>query len=459
MRSVIIIGGGISGLAAAWELRGHAHVTVLESAPQVGGQMRSAYVGGVAVDVGAESLTALRPEAIGLAREVGLGMALRDPARAGTVVWSDGALRTFPARHVMGIPVDPAALAGSGLLSDDGVDRLCQEEALPAHTVEGDVPVGEYLTRRIGREAVDRLVAPLVGARDGSSADRLSLRATLPRVAAVADHGGSVIGALRSVRGATPSQGALAQGLDGGLSRLPRAVAEASGALVLTRTRARELQRTPFGRWRVVAATGDGPLVMEADAVICALPAQAAAALLRPHAPAAEAELESIRHAGTAVVTLGFSRAFMPKGGPQGNGYVVPQVEGWATREVTYLSNKWQHLAAAEPGLFLLRISLGHMEEEQRLAVPDRHLVRQAVMELRQAAGTLGEPVASQVTRWESALPQYDVGHKERVTRIRSAVRALPGVDVCGAAYEGVDVAACVATGRAAARRVLAEAA
>ncbi|NEB78967.1 protoporphyrinogen oxidase, partial [Streptomyces sp. SID14478] len=220
-------------------------------------------------------------------------------------------------------------------------------------------------------------------------------------------------------------------------------------------TRAQELQHSPSGRWRVRATTGDGPLVMEADTVICALPAPATAALLRPHAPRADAELSAIRHAGTAVVSLAFSRALMPKHLPQGNGYVVPPLEGWATREVTFLSNKWQHLAAAEPGLFLLRITLGHVEEERRLALPDRHLIRSAMRELRQAVGTLGEPVAGHVTRWENALPQYDVGHMERVSRIRDAVKVLPGVAVCGAAYEGVDVAACVATGRAAARRVL----
>ncbi|MGY0018509.1 protoporphyrinogen oxidase [Streptomyces sp. YJ-C3] len=459
MRSAIIIGGGISGLAAAWELRGTTDVTVLESAPCVGGQMRSACLAGVPVDVGAEAVTALRPEAVGLVHEVGLGEALRDPARAATVVWSNGALRTFPGGHVMGIPVDPAGLTGTGLLSDGGIDRLRREEALPARGLERDVAVAEYLAGRIGREAVDRLVAPLVGARDGASADRLSLRAALPRLAAVADHGGSVIGALRTVRSAPPPLGAAAQGLQGGLSRLPRVVAQASGARILTGTRAQELRRTPSGRWRVLAATADGPLVVEADAVVCALPAPAAAALLRPHAPGADAELDSIRHAGTAVVTLAFSRAVMPKRIPQGNGYVVPPIEGWATREVTFLSNKWQHLAAAEPGLFLLRISMGHIEEERQLALPDRHLIRTAVRELRQALGAVGEPVAAHVMRWENALPQYDVGHMERVARIHSAVRELPGVDICGAAFAGVDVAACVATGRAAALRLLGAAA
>lgn len=458
MRSTIVIGGGISGLAAAWELRHHADVTVVECGTRVGGQIRSAYVAGIPVDVGAEALTTLRPEAVGLARAAGLAEALCEPAAAPTTVWSGGALRPLPAGHVMGIPVDPAALAGTGLLSDDGIARLQREEALPARRLDRDVPVAEYLAERIGQEAVDRLVAPLVGARDGGLADRLSLRAALPRLATVADHGGSVLGALRSDAPATPPQGPPAQGIEGGLSRLPQAVADASGARVLTRTRARELRRTPSGRWRVLATTADGPLLMEADAVICALPAPATAALLRPHAPVAEAALGGIQHAGTAVITLAFSRALLPKPTPWGNGYVVPPLEGRSTREVTFLSNKWEYLARTEPGLFLLRVSAGHIGEEHRLAVPDQQLIRNVLAELRQAVGTLGEPVAAHVTRWEDALPQYDVGHTERVAEVHAAVETLPGLDICGSGYAGVDIAACVATGRAAALRVLAEA-
>ncbi|WP_338700233.1 protoporphyrinogen oxidase [Streptomyces sp. Q6] len=459
MRSAIVIGGGISGLAAAWELRKHADVTVLESAPRVGGQLRSVYVAGVPVDVGAEVLTAEQPEALALARDVGLADALREPADAALCIWSDGALRPLPARQVRGIPAEPAALTGTGLLSDDGINRLSQEEALPAHGLEGDVPVAEYLAGRIGREAVDRLVDPLLGARGGGLADRLSLRAALPRLAAVARRGGSVVREVRATLSTAPSPATAAYGVDGGLGRLPQAVATASGARVLTETRAHEVRRTPAGRWRVLATTGDGPLVMETDAVICALPAGPAAALLRPHAPVAEAGLAGVRHAGTAVVTLAFARATMPRRPPEGNGYVVPPIERRATREVTFLSNKWRHVDDAEPGLFLLRASLGHIGEEHRLAVPDRHLIRSAVVELRLAVGALGEPVAARVTRWENALPQFDVGHGERIDTIRAALKALPGLDVCGAAYAGMDVASCVASGRAAALRVVAGAA
>ncbi|KJY27340.1 protoporphyrinogen oxidase, partial [Streptomyces katrae] len=178
MASVIVIGGGISGLAAAWQLRGEAEVTVLEGGARVGGKLRTGTFAGVPVDEGAESLMALRPEAVTLARETGLGGALCDPAASPTALWTGGELRPLPAGHVMGVPGDPAALAGTGLLSPEGAARAAREAELPAVPLAGDCSVAAYLTARFGREAVDRLVEPLLGGVYAGRADRLSLRAT-----------------------------------------------------------------------------------------------------------------------------------------------------------------------------------------------------------------------------------------------------------------------------------------
>ncbi|MDG4859853.1 FAD-dependent oxidoreductase, partial [Streptomyces sp. T-3] len=231
------------------------------------------------------------------------------------------------------------------------------------------------------------------------------------------------------------------------------AVAEASGARILTSTRARDLQRTPAGKWRVLAVTSDGPLVMEADAVILALPAYAAGELLRGHAPAADEELSAIVHASTAVVTMAFNRAQAPVL-PDGNGFLVPAVDGHTIKAASFLSNKWGWLAESAPDMFVLRASIGRAGEEAQLDAPDRHLIRTAVSELHLAAGRMGEPVAARVTRWTRGLPQYGVGHADRVARIRESVGKLQGLELCGASYEGVGVAACVATGRSAARRL-----
>ncbi|MEV6576679.1 protoporphyrinogen oxidase [Streptomyces sp. NPDC051582] len=456
MGSVIVIGGGISGLAAAWQLRGHADVTVLEGHTGVGGKLRTGTIAGITVDEGAESLMALRPEAVELAAAVGLGDALCDPAKAPTTVWTRGGLRPLPPGHVMGIPTDPAALAGSGLLSPGGVARAAAEERLPAAPLAEDLSVGHYLAARFGREAVDRLVEPLLGGVYAGRADLLSLRAAMPRIAAVAEQGGPVLPALRRMRaaGAPRSAPVAVQGVAGGTGRFPRAVAEACGARILTGTTARSLHRLPGNRWRVSAMTGDGPLTMEADGVILAVPAYEAAPLLRPHAPLAGEELSAIPHASTAVITMAFSRArsrFLPAG----NGFLVPPVDGHLLKAASFLSNKWPWLRASAPDTFVLRASVGRIGEEALLSRPDRHLIRAAIAELHHAVGPMGEPLAARVTRWNRGLPQYCVGHHDRVARIREATSKLPGLALCGAAYEGVGVAACVATGHQAARHLL----
>ncbi|MFF3018156.1 protoporphyrinogen oxidase [Streptomyces sp. NPDC057939] len=458
MRSVIVVGGGISGLAAAWQLRGRADVTVLEGQARVGGKLRTGTIAGITVDEGAESLMALRPEAVELAAAVGLGNALRDPAQSPTTIWTDGALRPLPAGHVMGIPTDPAALIGTGLLSPEGVRRAASEETLPAAPLTEDCSVSAYLGARLGQEAVDRLVEPLLGGVYAGRADRLSLRAAMPRIAALAEQGAPLLPALRRMRaaGAPRSAAVAVQGVAGGTGRFPQAVARACGARILTGTTARSLHRLPGGGWRVQAMTSDGPLTMDADAVILALPAFAAAELLRPHSPLAEEELAAIPHASTAVVTMAFSRArshFLP----QGNGFLVPAVDGHTIKAASFLSNKWAWLHDSAPSVFVLRASIGRIGEDELLDRPDRHLVRTAIAELHHAVGPMGEPLAARVTRWDRGLPQYGVGHRERVTRIREAVGKLPGIAVCGAAYEGVGVAACVATGRNAAKEVLAD--
>ncbi|MET9360517.1 protoporphyrinogen oxidase [Streptomyces sp. NPDC006632] len=451
-RSVIVIGGGISGLAAAWQLRGRADVTVLESETRVGGKLRTGTLAGVPVDEGAESVMALRPEAVDLATAVGLGPALADPAPAPVTVWTRGALRAMPAGHVLGIPSDPAALAGTGLLSDGGLARLREEPSRPAAPVTEDVPISAYLTERIGREAVDRLVEPLLGGVYAGSTDRLSLRSAMPGVARIAERGEPLLPALR---GRPRPRGSFVRGIEGGTGRLPLAVAGASGARVLTGTTVRGIERTAAGLWRVQAATADGPLLLCADAVILAVPAFAAAALLRPHAPGAHRELSAIPYASTAVVTMAFARERAGFAAlPAGNGFLVPPVDGHTVKAATFLSTKWGWQTKAAPDRFLLRASVGRAGEDHLLERSDRHLVRAALNDLHHAAGPIGDPVAARVTRWERGLPQYTVGHAERLSRVHDDIARLPGLAVCGAAYEGVGIAACVATGLAAALRV-----
>ncbi|CAM5361416.1 Renalase [Streptomyces glaucescens] len=308
-RRVVVIGAGIAGLAAAHRLleRG-ARVTVLEASGRVGGKLLPGEIAGVRVDLGAESLLARRPEAVGLAREVGLADRLQPPATATAALWTRGALRPMPKGHVMGVPGTADAL--TGVLSEEGLRRIERDAELPRTEVGDDVAVGEYVAARLGREVVDRLVEPLLGGVYAGDAYRISLRSAVPQLFQAARTHDSLTEAVRGIQAraaANPRTGPVFTGIAGGIGTLPLAVADsvrARGAEILTRTAATELRRSGDGGWRITA----GDRTLDADAVVVAVPAPAAAALLRAEVPAAAAELTAVEYASMALITLAYRR-------------------------------------------------------------------------------------------------------------------------------------------------------
>jgi oxygen-dependent protoporphyrinogen oxidase len=460
MPHVAVIGGGISGLSAAWflgnGLGSRVQVTVLEGSPLIGGKLRVSEIQGLPVDEGAESLLARRPEAVELARAVGLGDELVQPATTAASVWTRGRLRPLPAGQVMGVPTDALALARSGVLSPGGVARAALDFLLPRTRLQGDVAVGPYLRARFGAEVVDRLVEPLLGGVYAGRADELSLMATVPQVAAVASRSRSLALALRrSPRAARHgAPGPVFVGLPGGVGRLPAAVAAASGANVRTGATVRELARMPSG-WRLTIGSTRDPEYLDVDAVVVAVPPAPAARLLADVAPAASAELGAIETASVAVITLVYPREAVPQT-LRGSGFLVPAVDGRTIKAATFSSAKWAWLGEADPNLAVIRCSVGRFREAAELQRDDSELMALAIRDLAEATGVRGAPIASRVTRWGGGLPQYAVGHLGRVGRIRAAVGDVPGLAVCGATYDGVGVPACIASARAAADRILA---
>ncbi|MFC6560783.1 protoporphyrinogen oxidase [Nonomuraea cavernae] len=452
---VVVVGGGISGLAAAWHLRqaggDRIRITVLEGAPRVGGKLLASPVAGVSVDVGAEAMLARRPEGKELAKAAGLGDDLMSPGSAGSAILSRGALRPMPRRQVMGVPADLAELAKSGILSPGGLLRVPMDQILPPTLVRTDVSVAAYIRARMGGEVLDRLVEPLLGGVYAGRADKLSLEATMPQVAAAARSERSLLSAARRMAEESPRDaGPVFTTLRDGMGSLPEAVAKAAEADVRTGVTVRELCRTEQG-WRLVTGPVPKPEVIDADAVIVAVPAPAAARLLGAEVPGAATELAKIEYASMAVVTLAYPVAAFPEP-PARTGYLVPPVEGRPVKAVTFSSVKWPHLAG---DLVLLRCSIGRVGEEHLLQRDDAELVSLGTAEMAGVMGVRGLPVDTRVTRWGGGLPQYNVGHLDRVARVRSAVAVQPGLAVCGAAYEGLGIPACVATARTAAGRIL----
>ncbi|OEV08617.1 protoporphyrinogen/coproporphyrinogen oxidase, partial [Streptomyces nanshensis] len=207
--------------------------------------------------------------------------------------------------------------------------------------------------------------------------------------------------------------------------------------------------------WSVVT---DGGEVLHADAVVLAVPAPRAARLLVDEVPAAARELAAVEYASMALVTLAFRRGDLERV-PEGSGFLVPPVDGRTIKAATFSGNKWSWVAAQDPELFVLRTSVGRYGEEAVLERDDAELAALSLRDLRSATGLTAAPVDRLVTRWDGGLPQYPVGHGARVARVREAVADVPGLAVCGAAYEGVGIPACIASGRRAAGETLARAA
>jgi oxygen-dependent protoporphyrinogen oxidase len=465
-RHVVVVGGGIAGLAAARALTqgagdGHGlgplRVTVLEASGQVGGKLRVSDLAGVPVDEGAESLLLRRPEAVALARDVGLGDDLEDATTSTAAVWTRGAMHSLPRATVMGVPSDLRTLAASGLLTGRELGRVPLDSWLPRTRMGEDVSVGRFVTARMGRAVVDRLVEPLLGGVYAGRADELSLEATVPQLAPHARRERSLLAAARASRagadGVDGVDAAVFGAPRGGVGRLPEAVARHSGARVRTGAIVRELSRTPDG-WRLVVGPTRDPEEVLADAVVLAVPAAPTARLLRPHAPAAASDLAQVRYSSVAIVALAFPVNAFPRR-PTGSGFLVPPVDGRSVKAVTFSSTKWGWYAERAPGLVIVRASVGRQGEEAVLQRDDADLVDLVLADLTDALGVTDPPVDARVSRWGGGLPQYAVGHLSRVDRVRRAVAELPGLAVAGAVYDGVGVPACVASGHRAAAEVL----
>lgn len=442
----MVVGGGIAGLSAAYLLGTDHDVLLLEGSPDIGGKLRRAEVGGVAVDVGAESMLNRRPEGVDLVRALALPVV--HPASTRSGVWSRGELRRLP-RTLFGVPLDVDDLRASGVLGDAALARVLEEPALPASDVSDDRSVAALVAERLGEEVVERLVEPLLGGVYAGHAARLSAAATTPQLVALARRGSLLEAAAELPSSDEP----MFAGIAGGLGRLPGAMVGSGRFEVQTGAAVRELARWGGG-YRLTVGSAHDSREITAAAVVLACPAAPAARLLADVAPAASAELAAIESASMAIVTHAFRLGDLGDlAGTSVSGFLVPPVEGRGIKAATYSFAKWAWVREAGHGVLLLRTSVGRHREEAALQRPDEALVAESLAELAALAGIGAPPVASHVQRWGGALPQYAVGHLDRVARVRADVARLPGLAVCGATYDGVGIPAVIGS----ARRAVAE--
>lgn len=455
---VAVVGGGIAGLAAAWELSqasGDLEVVLVEGAGRVGGKLRQERIAGVSVDVGAESVLARRPEAMALIEEVGLGPEVVHPGLVGASIVSRGRRWPMPGATVMGIPADPDSVRG--LLSDAEVERLRREE--PGSAVSGDVAVGRFVDDRLGPAVTDRLVEPLLAGVYAGHSRELSLEMSVPTLYQAATEGRSLLEAAASAASAATADASGARppvfaSLRGGVGRLPGHLADqltARGVELRAGMAVRGLRRDRAG-WTLTT----GPTIAEAeatvDAVVLAAPATATARLLATVAPRSAELLRGVEYASMAIVTIVLDGS--PPEWLDGSGFLVPPTEGLTIKASTFSSVKWPWLQQAHPDLTFLRASIGRHREEATLQRSDTDLLQVTLADLATVLGRdLPAPVDGHVQRWGGGLPQYAPGHRVLVERARAGLPA--GLALAGAAYDGVGIPACVGSGRRAAADVL----
>ena len=460
MTDLVVVGAGIAGLAAAWEARRQgADVVVLEASERAGGKLRTSPVAGVPLDEAADGFLARVPEATELCRSVGLGADLVTPATGAAYIWTGGALRRLPSEQLLGVPTDVDAVAASGILSPDGLDRLRQDLDRPDDRPadDADESVGALVRRRLGAETLDKLVAPLVGGIWAADCDHLSLQVATPALVEARRRNPSLVRGAAEMRAATAARAAAASSGGEppvflaprhGMGQLVDALHEQLGDAVRLGTPVDAVERHG-GRWHIA------PAGITADAVVVATPAGVSAKLVGPHAPEAGAVLADVGYSSVVLLALAVRRADVDH--PlDGSGFLVPPSEGRLLTACSWTSVKWPHLDV-DPSLVLLRASTGRTGDERALALDDDALVAVLVDDLHATLGLHGTPVDLRVTRWVDSFPQPRPGHVDRVGAAQADLADhAPGLAVAGSWVDGVGIPACIRSAHRAVATVLA---
>ena len=458
MKHVVIVGGGVSGLAAAYFLRklsAEAGVsvscTLIEAAPDLGGKIVTHRRDGFVIDGGPDSFLAQKPWAAELCRELGVADRLIgvNPAHRGVSVYHDGRLFSLPDGMLLGVPTKLWPFARSPLISWLGKLRMALDLVVPARQSDADESVGSFIRRRFGREAVEKLAEPLMAGIHAADPDRLSLNATFPQFAELERHHGSLIRGARAMAQArahtATKPGSAFLTFPTGMREMVEALeANLSSSIKLIKRR-----RVVFiARDDAAASDASEPIYeirtddggrLTADAIILATPAHVSSHLVDTLDPILSAGLARIHHVSTATVSLGFRRSDLGDG-LVGTGFVVPRGEKCAITAGTWSSNKFNGRAPADH--VLVRAFLGGARDESAAESDDEALIHLARAEVRNVLGVTAPPVVAEVFRWWKAIPQYDVGHLDRVAALDA--RCGHGLFLTGNAYHGVGIPDCV---------------
>ena len=444
---VVIIGGGISGLSAAYDLtRAGVDCTLLEKQTRVGGVIETRVNDGCTMECGPDSFLAAKPDALALLKELGLASQVigsNDHQRV-TYIWKHGELIALPEGVMMIVPSRVMPLVKTRLLGWPTKIRMGLEyfrKPAPAH----DRSVAEFVTDHFGRETLDYLAEPLLSGVYGGDPAQLSVKSVLPRFLDMEAKYGSLVRGVLASRGKTGPGGPLFLTLKNGLAQMVDTLAQ---GLAVSQTTVESIERTAAG-YRL-RASGNW---IEADQVIVACPAWSAAQLLGSLDPRLAELLSGIDYSSSVTLSLVY-RATEFDGSRAGFGFLVPKKERQRLAACTFVGTKFSHRVPDDR--ILLRCFFGGIGDPAILNESDASIVGIARQELQRMLGLTTEPMSFTITRWPRSMAQYNVGHSLRIEEIRARAAALPGLHLAGNAYEGIGIPDCIRTGRAAAKKILA---
>lgn len=465
-RHVAIVGGGIAGLATAVALHEQAEAagiplacTLVEAEPRWGGKILTRRIGQFIIEAGPDSFLSQKPWAVELCAKLGLSDRLinTNEHQKKTFVFSRGRLRELPEGLVVIVPTKLGPFLRSGVLSWPGIARMGLDLVLPGRRRGADESLASFFRRRLGREAFERVVEPLMAGIYAGDAEQISIRATFPRFVEMEQRHGSLIrGLLAGRRGPRLPGRSLFVTLQGGLGEMVESLVERIGFAGTTlmggrKVAAIRVRSSKPGVWTYDLLVEDGPVVT-ADAVVLATPAYVSAELVRPLSPSAAGLLETIPYASTATVSLAYHAHELPPA-LSGFGFVVPRVEGRDLLAATWTSLKWPQRAPASHAL--IRCYVGGVGREPLLNADDETVVRRVRDELAIMAGLTARPTAVELHRWERSMPQYTLGHLRRLGEIQTALGRYPGLWLTGAGYRGVGIPDCIRDGNETAGQVV----
>jgi len=467
-RAVVIVGGGIAGLAAAYRLTRaapHLAVTLVESGQRLGGKIVTERVEGFVIEGGPDTFLAYKPRGVGLCRELGLADRLHgtnDKIRR-TYVMRSGKLHELPEGLTGLIPSRFGPMAKTRLISPLGKLRMGLDYFIPPRSQDGDESIAAFVGRRLGREVYDRLVEPLLSGIYAGDGEQLSLGATFPQLRQAERQHGSLIRGMLAAKEKAPRPKSSGPVYDRPSAFLtpPTGLAEIVEALEqkLSRVQIRlaasaaNIRPDPLNSGYVVTLAGGETL--PAQAVILATPAYITAGLLADLDPSLAAVLRSIPYTSTATISVAYplddTRSARPL---DGYGYIIPRVEASPILACTWTSTKFPH--RAPEGFGLIRAFIGRAGQEDVLDRNDNELLQLVRDELRRTLGIVAPPVLHRLFRWPKAMPQYTLGHLERLAAIEQRLAAHSGLFLAGNAYRGIGIPDCIASGEAAADKAMA---